>query len=1214
MKLSLIKKMALLLVGLATVQGYASNDDYVYNRLIDVPSIGTNALTKVGGLIGVTDQTINGFNVEKTDLSFTFYSFYGRDGASFDRRIIFHGFGISDEYDYYGFWGKYKPKVGALSPYEAYYGYCDASLQNNCESTFIKDLVVEFSGAKRNTQELNLSEFLSSLIASGRQSGYKKIRIAVADLQYWSLDNGDWTTEPNIADEKSISDHPTYTYFIDVDIPFVEASIKPERGSGYTICDDSPSHCASNNIVDAIGGSVKIRVAYTAISDFSYKVVNASDMEEPLVSGDVKGDGPLSNEMVLTIPINRKPGENVYSFKFCTAPYGTSEYSCTDGNVGVFVKNGFEMKPERGFGYTICEDSPSHCASNNIVDVIGNSVKTRVLYSTTSSFSYKVVNTSDMDDALVSGDVEGDGLLSNEMVLTIPIDRKSGKDSYTFKFCTASLGSSEYSCLPGSVSAFVKYGAEMKPERGYGYTICEDSPTNCATNNVVDVDGDNIKVRAVYSFLSGFSYKIVNTSEMDKTLVSGEVEENDALSGEIVLSIPVERKVGVTYYGFKLCTAPINSLDYTCEGEVVGAFLKYTPFAVTFLDFDGKKLLTTVAEAGDDLVDRAPEVKTKDDTEKFHYFVKWMQISQEDAGEVTYKATLDSVLNNLELTFSLVDPYVGSKPKTSISPSTACIEMIFVQLEDIANKRKLDKEGSYNYIDDIDKFFDYTFEFWRDGRSYPLYRLHTEYTLIEDGDCADDMVAKTIRYYVDKDGYWGDGRMVDEYSSTMDFYESYDGKIYSFPSFEFDPTFGAVVFKQNYKATIDGTSKQPVVEQFEGYTATSVRLDRKVAKGAFSTIMLPFSVDTKTFSDATFYSFAGVDLEKNEVQFSEVSKVEANTPYIMVAAYDGEYMDFGDGDNMVRFTTEGPKSSTAGNWQFVGTYEYKKWTEGDPELGRAFVIDEMGKLKKIKVGDEQYPLSAYLVDLNARVVTFFDDKGVQVGDVVTVASGMAVGAPAEPAKREGYTFAGWFQKDAETAYDFSAAVNEDLELYGKWTINKYEIAVAANDSKMGSVKGAGTYEYGTEVELVATAAEGYKFSNWEDDVKASATRKVKVTAAASYKANFEKIPESSASAEKTSSSSTKPKSSSSSTKPKSSSSKTDAIVAAAAVPQFSLSVAGRNVQIAGARVGSAYAILDMQGRVLATGRTASASMEIAVPRAGSYMVRVGSQTKRVNVK
>lgn len=159
----------------------------------------------------------------------------------------------------------------------------------------------------------------------------------------------------------------------------------------------------------------------------------------------------------------------------------------------------------------------------------------------------------------------------------------------------------------------------------------------------------------------------------------------------------------------------------------------------------------------------------------------------------------------------------------------------------------------------------------------------------------------------------------------------------------------------------------------------------------------------------------------------------------------------------------------------------------------------------------------------------------------------------------------------------------------------------------------------------------YEFADWKADVEGWTAESV-VKSDVKFTAQFKSTeisssskeddkssssakPSSSSSAkEDKSSSSTKPKSSSSSTKPKSSSSKTDAVVAAAAVPQFSLSVAGRNVQIAGARVGSAYAVLDMQGRVLATGRTASASMEIAVPRAGSYMVRVGSQTKRVNVK
>ncbi|MCQ2107178.1 MAG: hypothetical protein MJZ05_00260 [Fibrobacter sp.] len=158
----------------------------------------------------------------------------------------------------------------------------------------------------------------------------------------------------------------------------------------------------------------------------------------------------------------------------------------------------------------------------------------------------------------------------------------------------------------------------------------------------------------------------------------------------------------------------------------------------------------------------------------------------------------------------------------------------------------------------------------------------------------------------------------------------------------------------------------------------------------------------------------------------------------------------------------------------------------------------------------------------------------------------------------------------------------------------------------------------------------YEFADWKADVEgwtAESVVKSDVKFTAQFKSteisssskeeekssSSEKPSSSSSAKEDKSSSSTKPKSSSSSTKPKSSSSKTDAVIAAA-VPQFSLSVAGRNVQIAGARIGSAYAVLDMQGRVLATGRTASASMEIAVPRAGSYMVRVGSQTKRVNVK
>jgi hypothetical protein len=69
-----------------------------------------------------------------------------------------------------------------------------------------------------------------------------------------------------------------------------------------------------------------------------------------------------------------------------------------------------------------------------------------------------------------------------------------------------------------------------------------------------------------------------------------------------------------------------------------------------------------------------------------------------------------------------------------------------------------------------------------------------------------------------------------------------------------------------------------------------------------------------------------------------------------------------------------------------------------------------------------------------------------------------------------------------------------------------------------------------------------------------------------------------------------------------------------AVPHFSVETVGRTLQIAGAREGSAYAVLDMQGRVLRSGRVGESSFSIPVSQAGSYLVRVGLETRRVSVR
>lgn len=65
----------------------------------------------------------------------------------------------------------------------------------------------------------------------------------------------------------------------------------------------------------------------------------------------------------------------------------------------------------------------------------------------------------------------------------------------------------------------------------------------------------------------------------------------------------------------------------------------------------------------------------------------------------------------------------------------------------------------------------------------------------------------------------------------------------------------------------------------------------------------------------------------------------------------------------------------------------------------------------------------------------------------------------------------------------------------------HSLSLAVNDTTMGSVSGAGTYEEGTNVTITATANEGYHFATWSDGITAS-TRTVKVDFDTSFTAFF----------------------------------------------------------------------------------------------------------------
>ena len=108
---------------------------------------------------------------------------------------------------------------------------------------------------------------------------------------------------------------------------------------------------------------------------------------------------------------------------------------------------------------------------------------------------------------------------------------------------------------------------------------------------------------------------------------------------------------------------------------------------------------------------------------------------------------------------------------------------------------------------------------------------------------------------------------------------------------------------------------------------------------------------------------------------------------------------------------------------------------------------------------------------------------------------------------------------------------------------------------------------------------------------------------------------SSSSGEKSSSSAASSSSSSSAVKNSSSSSEpSDALVANLPSPTWSVTASGRNFQIHAVPVGKPYALFDLQGKVLAEGRIESPEMTLSVPRAGSYIVRIGERSVRMNAK
>ncbi|SHK70692.1 pectate lyase [Fibrobacter sp. UWT2] len=159
----------------------------------------------------------------------------------------------------------------------------------------------------------------------------------------------------------------------------------------------------------------------------------------------------------------------------------------------------------------------------------------------------------------------------------------------------------------------------------------------------------------------------------------------------------------------------------------------------------------------------------------------------------------------------------------------------------------------------------------------------------------------------------------------------------------------------------------------------------------------------------------------------------------------------------------------------------------------------------------------------------------------------------------------------------------------------------------GTLKGLDYYISGT---VASTAAPGaYKFTVTTTGASKNASKSGTITVTGT---GTSAPTSSSGVAESSSSQTEEPKSSSSETVVSSSSETSTAIMANVQTPRFNVSVEGRTLSVQGA-TRSAY-LLDAQGKLVAKVNPSGSACSIAVPRAGSYLLRVGNEMRQVNIR
>ena len=162
-------------------------------------------------------------------------------------------------------------------------------------------------------------------------------------------------------------------------------------------------------------------------------------------------------------------------------------------------------------------------------------------------------------------------------------------------------------------------------------------------------------------------------------------------------------------------------------------------------------------------------------------------------------------------------------------------------------------------------------------------------------------------------------------------------------------------------------------------------------------------------------------------------------------------------------------------------YHFTEWNDGNKDNPRLFIITQDTTF------NAEFELDKHEVFGLGENGTI---KGIGIynyGDSVTI----------EAIANKGYHFIQWSDGNKENPR--TIIVTQDTTFSAEFTINQYQITLESDSN--GSVIGSGTYDYGTEITIEATANENYHFVRWSDG-NTENPRTIKVTENINLTAEF----------------------------------------------------------------------------------------------------------------